>query len=81
MTIFFQKGGPSIEFENKTHQLFKKRHFRDRLPLIVRCGHDNNKPPQFAKRTPESERGPFFDPETTFRTIPNSLFGMALMDH
>ena len=34
-----------------------------------RCGHDNNKPPPFAKWTTESERGPFSDPETTFRTI------------
>ena len=40
-----------------------------------RCGHDNNKPPPFAKRTPESERGPFSDPETTFRTIHHGLDG------
>jgi len=41
---------------------------------MLRCGHDNNKPPPFAKRTPESERGPFSDPETTFRTIQQRTF-------
>ena len=75
LTFFFQKGGPPIYFEKKTHQLFRKRHFRDRLPLIVRCGHDNKKPPPIAKRTPESERGPFSDQETTFRTIQHGLDG------
>jgi len=41
---------------------------------IGRCGHDNNKPPPIAKRTPESERGPFSDPETTLRTIRKGTF-------
>jgi len=41
---------------------------------LVRCGHDNNKPPPIAKRTPESERGPFSDPETTLRTIRQGTF-------
>jgi len=49
--------------------------FFENLSLINRCGHDNNKPPPFAKRTPDSERGPFSDPETTFRTIQHGLDG------
>ena len=46
--------------------------------LIARCGHDNKNLAPIAKRTPESERGPFSDPETTLRTIQQETFKITL---
>ena len=44
------------------------------MMVIIRCGHDNNKPTPLRKWTPESERRPFSDLKTTLRTIQQGTF-------
>ena len=64
------KGVQAIVDVTSTVSQYRTGTFKDK----PRCGHDNNKPPPIAKRTPESERGPFSDPETTLRTIRKGTF-------